>query len=726
MPQKFLVELLEVEGFRGHLDSLAFPVEGRSALLLGPQGTGKTSTLAAIEWCLFGKLAYFKSAESKTDTELVNAQRVDEACRVRLRLRDGNRQVEVERTKRARIRETELAVRADGEAWAGQDAEQRIFTIFGLTFDDFYRSVHLHQESVRGLITEDPRQRDEAIDRLLGLERARDLLGAFPLRDAREAIADLSTKKEKLENQITGATRQVQAELERALREAHELGLEDDQITMDSASELAERLQKQVGKLAKENGLDSVEFPAAEELLSLPKIVTRAKSFFKACRNKVIEVTNVDPLRERRTALVDVKEILQRLDRSDAQVRKARIAIEERFGKRDEIALKIEKEAANIRRLEARREKLDSLSRLAEDAISLFERTPPVKCPVCGHPVKPKEIKKHLRELLKAGKKTELDAIAAGVKASKNLIEEFEDAAHEQERLENERASISQQRIENLEDVAELLGRKLDEGKARKELAADVDHIEDELAKAQRAYKRREEGIGRAEAASEALKMIHVVMQKRQEFDVLKQRFSEQDREISGLKERIAELDVFRARLQDIVEALATVQVELAKDSVEKGKDEMEKLYSGLHTHQYYSSFKLDVSTKSVAGVQKNTYLIQAFNPRDAKQTFIGGRFSTGQMNCAALAIFFALSKMASHNLGFLILDDPSQNLDSEHKAALSEVLREVAREKQLFIATQDEELQRNLRTLFRPGKNAVIAEFHAWSKKGPEVELTV
>ena len=172
------------------------------------------------------------------------------------------------------------------------------------------------------------------------------------------------------------------------------------------------------------------------------------------------------------------------------------------------------------------------------------------------------------------------------------------------------------------------------------------------------------------------------------------------------------------------MDAINAVQVELAKDSVDKGKDEMERLYSELHAHQYYSSLKLDVSTKNVAGVQKNTYLIQAFNPRDAKQTFVSGRFSTGQMNCAALAIFFALSKLASHNLGFLILDDPSQNLDSEHKAALSEVLREVAKEKQLFIATQDEELQRNLSTLFRPGKNAVIAEFRAWSKKGPEVKL--
>lgn len=724
MLEKFRVDLLEVEGFRGHLDSLAFPVQGRTALLLGPQGTGKTSTLAALEWCLFGKLAYFKSAESKTDVELVNAQKVDEVCQVKLRLGRGDEWVEIERTKRARIRDSKLTVTAGGTEWTDEEAEHRIFSVLGLTFDDFYRSVYLHQESVRGLITEDPRQRDEAIDRLLGLERARNLLGAIPLKDAKEAIADLSAKKEKLESQIVGATKQVQSELEKALVEAAEQGLEDDEISTENAAKLTDRLQTQVDELARENGLERVEFPVSLELPSLSKTVSRAKSFFRECRNKVIEVTNVDTFRERRSSLVDLADRLQRLDSSEAEARKAQKDIERRAGKRSEIQRKIERERATIRRLEAKREKLDALSRLAEDAISLFEGVPPANCPVCGRPVKTEEVKKHLHELLKAGEKKELDAIAVAVKASKKLIQELEEAENELERLETERTSLSDQRATSLEDAAELLGKEMSAGKARKVLTAELDRIEKELAKAQRAYKRREEAIGTAEVIADMIKIIQVVMQKRQEFDALKERFSEQDQEISGLKGRIAELDAFRGRLQDIVGALNAVQVELATDSVDKGRDEMERLYSELQAHQYYSTFKIDVSTKNVGGVQKNTYLIRAFNARDGKETFVSGRFSTGQMNCAALAIFFALSRLASHNLGFLILDDPSQNLDSEHKVALAGVLREIAKEKQLFIATQDEEFQRHLRMSLKPGRNAIIAEFRTWSKKGPQVDL--
>ena len=54
-----------------------------------------------------------------------------------------------------------------------EDAQAFLFHLTGLTFEDFYRAVFLHQESVRGLLLEEPRYRDEALDRLFGLEMLR-------------------------------------------------------------------------------------------------------------------------------------------------------------------------------------------------------------------------------------------------------------------------------------------------------------------------------------------------------------------------------------------------------------------------------------------------------------------------------------------------------------------------------------------------------------------------
>jgi DNA repair exonuclease SbcCD ATPase subunit len=44
--------------------------------------------------------------------------------------------------------------------------------------------------------------------------------------------------------------------------------------------------------------------------------------------------------------------------------------------------------------------------------------------------------------------------------------------------------------------------------------------------------------------------------------------------------------------------------------------------------------------------------------------------------------------------LGVLILDDPGQSLDSDHKKALAVMLADEANERQIIVATQDEEMR--------------------------------
>ena len=62
-------------------------------------------------------------------------------------------------------------------------------------------------------------------------------------------------------------------------------------------------------------------------------------------------------------------------------------------------------------------------------------------------------------------------------------------------------------------------------------------------------------------------------------------------------------------------------------------------------------------------------------------------------MNCVALSVYLALATQLQHNLGFVILDDPSQNLDTEHKQALVGILSRLAPQLQVLVGTQDTEL---------------------------------
>ena len=63
--------------------------------------------------------------------------------------------------------------------------------------------------------------------------------------------------------------------------------------------------------------------------------------------------------------------------------------------------------------------------------------------------------------------------------------------------------------------------------------------------------------------------------------------------------------------------------------------------------------------------------MIRARSSNDARQTLASTRLSTAQMNCVALSVYLALATCLEHNLGFVILDDPSQNLDTKNTRGL-------------------------------------------------------
>jgi DNA repair exonuclease SbcCD ATPase subunit len=86
-----------------------------------------------------------------------------------------------------------------------------------------------------------------------------------------------------------------------------------------------------------------------------------------------------------------------------------------------------------------------------------------------------------------------------------------------------------------------------------------------------------------------------------------------------------------------------------------------------------------------------------------------------------ALAIFLGLAAVGAENavFGFIMLDDPSQSLGSDHKRQLVKVLNDMLSCKRLVVATMD----RELRGLLAEGLTRAKTEYSysPWTQeKGP------
>lgn len=719
----FVLDSIEIEGFRGYLKPIKHYFGGKSALIFGPQGSGKSSTLNAIEWGLFGKIAYFKSAEGKSDIELINSRAIGLECKVTVILRNKTSTIEITRKKRASSKESDLSVKTDGGTKVGTDADEFLFSELGLTLDDFYRSVYLHQESIRAIITDDPRNRDEAIDRLLGLEKARDIIGNIPMSKVKKDLDELTNQKEKITAKLQGAIQQISSEVEKAESEAQKEGLQDDQLTSSQISAMMSDLTQKTAKLATDCRIEPPELSAELSTDSVSKTITKVKTFIRQCRKRAIEITGVDELRNKQSELKQMKVDLKRIT-TEVEIRREETgSIKQNFGDLNKLEMSLDTAKTKLVELKKKQEALDANAKLAKEALFFFEDPSLTVCPVCGQPVERGEIKKHLEEVVESVKGSKVNEIYENMKAVNDDIKILSGKKEELQTLEA--------RLNELTEESNAL-----KGKIRQITLADLGtedmerNIEDTLASIQtkieesgRAYQKRNEQIEDTDQCADKIRVINNILLKREEYQAMDKRSKEDLEESKGISQSIREVETFKDRLDTLVSVLNEVQTSLASQSISETQEEIGKLYSRLHAHPYYNKLNISVTSKSVAGVQKNTYLIKASSTEESRDTYVSSRFSTGQINCAALAIFLSLAKMSKSGIGFIMLDDPSQSLDLEHSGGLSEILAEVSDERQIILATQDENLFSELNKKFFSHDNFVDVKFKPWTKNGCTIE---
>lgn len=157
--------------------------------------------------------------------------------------------------------------------------------------------------------------------------------------------------------------------------------------------------------------------------------------------------------------------------------------------------------------------------------------------------------------------------------------------------------------------------------------------------------------------------------------------------DIKKFQEEIAKLQKIIKNMRIFEKSLEQTQIELRKEFVEAVNYTMTNLWQTLYPYQDFVGIRLNV--------EEGDYVLQLLE-RTGKWVNVEGIVSGGERSIASLALRMAFSLVLAPQLRWLILDEPTANLDANAIEDLAETLRERIGEfvDQVFLITHDEKLE--------------------------------
>ena len=705
---------LKIKGFRGYgKEEKTIDLSGPVTLLYGGNRSGKSSTLNAIEWALYGKeVAGKKIGINERKGWQVRNLRC-ESARVELVLEADGGEIRVIRETGKVGKKTESSFYfTDPEGNEHLD-EEVLWKLLGMDARDFMNTVYLHQEVIRDIVISEPSVRRDALNRLLGISELHNLsrsLGGIRSSKYEEEVDGVFRE---LQDFIRARSAAYQEMVERALEEGKRRGMDKDQFTEEGLRERCTKAAGLLSMLAEKAGVKGLEVTPLEDAAGFT-------AFREAMEAAVRRLRSENPGSTSRRALFEERDGLERaLEDYRSSDRKKKTLLAEKSMLEGDGSLDALRERKGVlerelAQLDADLERINARLPVIEATVAYLEKledkTAATDCPSCEQRIVPAQV---------------LDRLA-DVKAG--MGEEAREKAEKKSRLSRDLASLRKtlERLEVLVGVEipavekELRERRREIGRlVSHELAVEDDpevvatrklsEIEGKIEEAGRVIEEYEKKIWEIEEALREAVIIWDMLEARRRIEAIsKVTGSPEWKSMEDVRARlIAELEA----LDKARKAVDAVMQELAEERLNSAGELVRQYYGILVERPDFESIAIDPADHEIYAVSG-----------DQKEKIITF-FNQGDMNCAALGIFLALgaSGMRGTGAGFLILDDPSQSLDSTQKSRLAALIDLVAGERQVVIATMDGELLQAL--MKEVGKTKSLYCFGEWDPvTGPSI----
>jgi DNA repair exonuclease SbcCD ATPase subunit len=696
------LKALEVQGFRGFAGGATFDLDADAVLVVGANGSGKTTIFDAAMWAIVGQLPRVEEPGGSVVSEFSNSGE----ARVSLQLDHGDfGPITIVRSTSLDAKDDErLQVDMDGAALRGPQAQvallERIWPE-ALSAPEggralltaFTRSVYLQQDLVRQFLEADTdMQRFEAVSELVGVGRVRELQVELDKsrRAWSKATNTLAGELDQMKNRLSS----LDAELARLSEEA---------APPSEILRLWEEWWKQLSEELRERR-PVPAFDSGEASAQLDDALNRLSAESRATGRRVVEARAIlqEVVDEEEAPGLEVADLEAEIKKARSRAKAAQSALD--AARRQEI----ERREAALRTKEG----ASQLSALAQLALAhLGDR-----CPVCTQTYDRDHTIAHLQAVIDAGRSSADEGAGTPVD-----VEDLSKAAADAQ-LSLQRMEARQQSERAAREARDLAADQRIQRLASLGITATLENVLGELRELVRSLEEREAALGMLRSRGEDLALqLARTGELARRTELLRQRetlaadVARRDLDLDRRRETGAVGEQLLDALRDAASTLVGAQLGTIEPLAQR-------IYARVDPHPAFRDVAL---TSTFRGGRGRVEAEISDTLSGAKSPMPGTVLSSSQLNALAVAIFLAL------NLGVpalpveaVLLDDPLQSLDDVNLLGLVDLLRRAKERHQLIISTHDPRFAALLERKLRPvGKSrTVVIELSGWQRHGPQV----
>ncbi|MCX7943940.1 MAG: AAA family ATPase [Deltaproteobacteria bacterium] len=689
------IKKLKVKAFRGFVSEKEFefaPV----TIFFGSNGKGKSSTLNAIEWCLFGKDCIGKNTDirERIDWEIKNRSSKEDPL-VEIELENGNR----------------IVRRWKSEKKDEYEATDNLDLLKRYSFKDFLVGVYQHQEVIRAILIEEPKVRNEGFDRLFGLSEHRNFL------DSLQEVIKKEFKVDQLEDEFNSFKNKIESDVKawtdlinRNKQNLKEEGVSDDEINRSGESKYKSEILKELKNLIKELLLEpSEEFVTLSSESPTKKFIDIIKRDITKFRSEMPDIKRQKELFDRQTKLsLLLTEYENAKKHAESEEKKLKDFIEKE-GKIENLENKKKEIDERIKQIEFEKDQKNLRAAVIEKAFKYLERDGVNKnvCPVCGKVTE--NLLSHLKTEWERKYKLEIEELNKQLNLIETEKKKIEGIIKNIESLEQNKELSRRKLKENIQQIGERLEREIKEDEDPKVIIGkEIEKIEAELVKIKKAVDAKQDRLNDIERKILILEKIGDILEK--ELLREKAREVEDTEEWQKMKEKKEDLLKLKEKLENIISAIREASKKEVNSTISTVKDKINQYFKEITNHPAIKELVFEV--------KENSYEI-----KDSDGKSVIPILSQGNLNALALSVFLALCENLP--FGFIMLDDPSQSLSSNEKERFIEILDKVSQKKDIIISTMDGELHNYLLSKIAKQKKKYVYE--DWDPlKGPIIKEEV